>query len=191
MKGWENKFVIIYVGAHGVANHLIQMVEAAELLKGQKEIHFVSIGDGMQRKTLMEEAKKRNLSNIEFIASVPKTDVFRYILASDIGTSILKKVDTFKTVYSNKTFDYMSCKKPVLMAIDGVSRELVEQARCGAFVVPEDPQDFSKKVQMYLNDRGKVEEQGRNGYEYAQKHFDRKVLAKKYLEALERIKKNV
>lgn len=190
-KGWENKFVIIYVGAHGVANHLIQMVEAAALLKDQKEIHFVSIGDGMQRKFLMEESHKRNLSNIEFIASVPKMEVFKYIIASDIGASILKKVDTFKTVYSNKTFDYMSCKKPVLMAIDGVSRELVEQANCGTFVMPEDPYDFSEKVKIYFLDRNKLMQQGENGYHYAKKHFDRRVLAKQYIEALDRIKKNV
>lgn len=190
-KGWEGKFIITYVGAHGVANHLIQMVDTAEILKDHKEILFISIGDGMQRQYLIDESGKRNLSNIEFIASVPKTEVFRYILASDMGTSILKKVDTFKTVYSNKTFDYMSCRKPVLMVIDGVSRELVEAANCGCYVEPEAPKDFADTILSYLRDPARVRAQGENGYNYAKKHFDRKALAHQYIQALDTIKKHV
>lgn len=189
--GWEGKFVIVYVGAHGVANHLIQMVDTADLLKNEKEILFVSIGDGMQREELIAEAKKRKLENIHFIASVPKSGIFKYILASDIGSSILKKVDTFKTVYSNKTFDYMSCKKPVLMVIDGVSRELVEQADCGVYVEPENPEDFAAKVLYYKKNPEVVRRQGLSGYKFAREFFDRSVLAKKYVQALEGIKRNV
>jgi len=186
-KGWDNKFVIVYVGAHGVANHLIQYVETAELLKEEKDVQLISIGDGMERVPLMEEAKKRGLSNIEFIASVPKTEVFKYIIGSDAGASILKKVDTFKTVYSNKTFDYMSCKKPVLMAIDGVSRELVEKADCGKYVVPEDPKDFYQKILFYKNNKQIAMSQGEKGYSYAKAHFDRTALAEQYLEALKKL----
>jgi glycosyltransferase involved in cell wall biosynthesis len=171
------------VGAHGVANHLIQVVETAELLKGTK-VHFLMIGDGMQRQELIEESQKRGLKNIDFIASVPKKEVFKYILASDMGTSVLKKVDTFKTVYSNKTFDYMSCKKPILMAIDGVSRELVEEAQAGIFVEPENHKDFAEKIKMYLNDPQRIEQEGLNGYNFAKMNFDREVLAKQYMEIL-------
>jgi glycosyltransferase involved in cell wall biosynthesis len=179
----DDKFIITYVGAHGVANHLIQVVETAELLKGTK-VHFLMIGDGMQRQELIEESQKRGLKNIDFIASVPKKEVFKYILASDMGTSVLKKVDTFKTVYSNKTFDYMSCKKPILMAIDGVSRELVEEAQAGIFVEPENHKDFAEKIKMYLNDPQRIEQEGLNGYNFAKMNFDREVLAKQYMEIL-------
>lgn len=188
-KGWDGKFVITYVGAHGVANHLIQMVETAERVKDHKDIFFVSIGDGMQREYLIAEAEKRGLKNIAFIASVPKAEVFKYILASDAGASVLKKVDTFKTVYSNKTFDYMSCKKPVLMAIDGVSKELVEEADCGTFVVPEDSSDFAAKVIYYRNNPEVTRRQGENGYAFAKRNFERDALAKKYVKALETLKK--
>ena len=178
-----DNLVITYVGAHGVANHLIQLVDAAELLKNEKVL-ILSIGAGMQQEMLREEVKKRNLTNIRFLDPVPKYEVFKFILASDIGTSVLKKVDTFKTIYSNKTFDYMSCKKPILMMIDGVSRDLLETSKSGFFVEPENPADFAKKVKIYLKDPSLLEEQGNNGYEYALKHFDRSVLAEKYLNHL-------
>ena len=102
----DGKLIFTYVGAHGVANHLMQIIDAAEILK-DKQVLFQLIGDGMEKKMLQEEVSRR-LQNVRFINSVPKKEVFKYILASDIGMSVLKEVDTFKTIYSNKTFDYMS-----------------------------------------------------------------------------------
>ena len=87
--------MITYVGAHGAANHLIQLIEAASLLKNSSVV-FLLIGSGMQKKMLKEEVKKRNLLNVYFKDPVPKEEVFKYIIASDMGASILKKADTFK-----------------------------------------------------------------------------------------------
>jgi glycosyltransferase involved in cell wall biosynthesis len=188
LKGWEDKFVVTYVGAHGVANHLIQLIETAELLRHTNAL-LVLIGDGMQKPWLKEEAKKRQLTNLQFVDAVPKREVFKYILASDLGTSVLKKVDTFKTIYSNKTFDYMSCQKPILMVIDGVSRQLVEEAKCGIYAEPENAQDIANKIIMYLSYNGQLKEQGMSGYIFARKYFDRTYLSKKYLEELAKIVK--
>lgn len=180
--GLDGKMVITYVGAHGIANHLIQVVDTAELLKDEKEVLFMLIGGGMRKEALKEEVKKRGLTNVKFVDSVPKKEVFKYILASDVGTSVLKKVDTFKTIYSNKTFDYMACKKPVLMVIDGVSKQLVEDAGCGIYVEPENPEDFKEKVILYLNmSEEERNKEGESGYKYAKEHFDRTQLAHKYL----------
>ena len=179
----DGHFVVTYVGAHGVANHLVQVLDTAELLR-DTNVLFLLIGDGMLKKELIADKNQRGLTNVRFIDSVPKRDVFKYILASDVGASVLKKVDTFKTVYSNKTFDYMSCRKPILMAIDGVSRQLVEDAQAGVYVEPENPADFAAKIRFYLTHPDVVKQQGINGYEYAQKHFDRAALAQKYLRHL-------
>jgi glycosyltransferase involved in cell wall biosynthesis len=102
-----------------------------------------------------------------------------------MGTSVLKNVETFKTVYSNKSFDYMACKKPILMAMDGVSRELVEKADAGIYVQPENPEDFAQKVQFYLFNSLEVNRQGENGYKFAKTNFDRIVLAKKYIQLIQ------
>lgn len=185
--GLEGKTVITYVGAHGVANHLIQVVDTAEILKDHPQVLFQLIGSGMQKEMLQEEVKKRGLSNVKFVPPVPKQEVFKYILASEFGTSVLKKVDTFKTIYSNKTFDYMACKRPVLMVIDGVSRKLVEEAECGVYVEPENPRDFADKILAYLETQEAVKtKQGEAGYAFAKANFDRDVLAKTYLKHLKK-----
>jgi glycosyltransferase involved in cell wall biosynthesis len=185
--GISDKVVITYVGAHGVANHLIQVLETAALLqKDHPEVLFQLIGGGMEKEMLQEKAQKKGLNNVRFVDPVPKADVFKYILASDFGTSVLKKVDTFKTIYSNKTFDYMACQKPVLMVIDGVSRELVEAAACGVYIEPENPQDFADKIKYYLEQPPMLRaQQGLSGYRYAKSHFDRDALAQQYIKALE------
>lgn len=183
--GLEDRFVITYVGAHGVANHLIQLLDAAEHLRATN-ITFQLIGSGMQKKMLQEETKKRGLENhIIFRDPVAKEEVFKYIMASDMGASVLKKVDAFKTIYSNKTFDYMSCSIPILLAIDGVSRELVEAAQCGIYVEPENATDIANKLKDICNQSEKLKLMGQNGYQYAKKHFDREKLAKTYLSYLE------
>lgn len=186
----ENKFIITYVGAHGIANHLDQILETAQLLK-DTNVLFLLIGDGMEKQRLVKKAKSENIQNVRFINPVPKADVFKYILASNMGASVLKNVETFKTVYSNKTFDYMACKKPILMAIDGVSRALVEQADAGVFVQPENAEDFAQKVKFYLSNSSELNRQGESGYQFAKENFDRTVLAKKYLQLIQEKVKHV
>ncbi|WP_417558994.1 glycosyltransferase family 4 protein [Mesoflavibacter zeaxanthinifaciens] len=182
--GIENRFVITYVGAHGVANHLIQLLDAAEYLR-DTNITFQLIGSGMQKSMLQDETKKRGLEqHIIFRDPVAKEDVFKYILASDMGASVLKKVDTFKTIYSNKTFDYMSCKTPVLLAIDGVSKDLIEKANCGIYVEPENAKEMVMKLIEIYNQPEKLTRMGNNGYVYAKIHFDRTKLATEYLEEI-------
>ncbi len=186
--GLAGKTVITYVGAHGVANHLIQVIDTAEILRNHKEVLFQLIGSGMQKDMLKEEVEKRGLNNVKFVDPVPKKEVFKYILASEFGTSVLKKVDTFKTIYSNKTFDYMACKRPVLMVIDGVSRKLVEEAQCGVYIEPENPQDFAEKILNYLEaSEEDKKQQGESGYAFAKANFDRDVLAKKYINYLHKV----
>ncbi len=181
--GLEHKFVITYVGAHGVANHLIQLVDAAEQLQNTNVL-IQLIGAGMQKEMLKNEVKSRQLTNVKFVDPVPKTEVFEYILASDMGASVLKKVDTFKTIYSNKTFDYMSCKKPILLAIDGVSRELIEEANCGFYVEPENTMSIVSGVKKAMAQQSDLAKLGNNGYHFAKTHFDRTILAKEYLDKM-------
>lgn len=182
----EGYFVITYVGAHGVANHLEQVLEAGKALE-DTNVLFLLIGQGMEKARLMKLAEKMALKNVRFIDSVPKKEVFKYIIASEMGASVLKKVDTFKTVYSNKTFDYFSCKKPILMAIDGVSRELVEKAKAGTYVEPENISEYNRIIREYLINPHRLTREGENGYQFARQNFDREVLANQYLTEIRKI----
>ena len=188
--GIKDKFVITYVGAHGISNNLIQLVDVAEKFRGENVI-FQLIGDGMKKKYLQNEVIKRNLENVKFIDVQSKKNIFKYILASDVGVSILKKTNTFKTIYSNKTFDYMACKKPILLAIDGVSRKLINDAKCGVYVEPENIKSIFNGIKTLMNkSKYDLEKMGISGYEYSKKYFNKKELSKKYIKSISNFIKN-
>ena len=79
----------------------------------------------------------------------------------------------------------MSCKKPILMAIDGVSRDLIEDSKSGIYVEPENPLDFANKVHYYIKNPELLMEHGLNGYIYAKANFDRDYLANSYITYIE------
>jgi glycosyltransferase involved in cell wall biosynthesis len=88
---------------------------------------------------LKEKARQMGLKNLEFRDSLPKTSMPAVISASDACIAILKPIEMYKTTYPNKVFDYMACGKPIILAIDGVIREVVEASGCGLFCRPGDP----------------------------------------------------
>ena len=71
------------------------------------------------------------------------------------------------------------------MVIDGVSRDLIEQASAGIFAEPENPDDLARKIRIYMDDRVLLHKQGENGYRFVYKHFDREKLAREFLECIE------
>jgi len=180
---WGNKFVILYVGAHGIANDLWQIIDVAKILKDNKNILFVLVGDGMEKPKLQAEAKKYQLINIQFISPVPKEKIVDFINASDVCTAILKPI--FTTTYPNKVFDYMVCSKPIILPIDGACRKLViNKAKAGIFIKPRDANDFKEKILYLYNHPEELEKLGQSGYQFVAKNFDRQKLADKYLEVM-------
>ena len=107
-----------------------------------------------------------------------------YIAASDVCTAVLKKIDTFKTVYPNKVFDYMSAAKAIIIAIDGVARELVEDAGAGLYVEPENAAEFVRAVRKLKDDPQFRKQCGINGFKFVSANFARGVLADKYMQIL-------
>jgi glycosyltransferase involved in cell wall biosynthesis len=187
--GWDDKFVVLYIGAHGVANNLEQLIFAAEKLKeALSDVLFVLIGDGMEKPKLVKMVKEKGLDNVIFIPPQPKERIKDFVYAADVGIAVLKRVDVFKTVYPNKVFDYMCCKKPVILGIDGIARKLVvDEAKCGIYYEPENIDMLVDAVKMYYNDEKLRKEHGENGYRFVKANFDRKVLAKKYIDEIKAI----
>ena len=180
----HNELLLVYAGAHNLANNLHQLLPVAKSLENEG-VKFILVGDGNQKKSLQDEADVNNMRNIIFLDPMPKSEVLKLISACDLGLSVLKKADIFKAVYSNKTFDYLSCKVPALVFIDGLSRKLVEEHQCGFYSPPEDSEKAIEKIlQIKSMDRKKLQQMGIAGYELVKNDFDRKILAGKYLEVI-------
>ncbi len=188
--GWKGKFVVLYTGAHGMSNDLQVVLRAAEILETEKDIRFVLLGDGMEKPALKEMAERMALKNLEFRDSLPKTGMPALISAADACLAILKPIEMYKTTYPNKVFDYMACAKPILLAIDGVIREVVETADCGLFCQPGDPQKLSEAILKLYRDPTAARSMGLNGRRYLEEHFNRQKIADDFIGMMEEMVEN-
>ena len=177
----EGKFIVLYAGAHGMSNDLEIVLQAAEILSIYKEIHFVLIGDGKEKPALQKMAKEMQLSNLEFRDPLPKMDMPAIIIAADACLAILKPIEMYKTTYPNKVFDYMAAAKPVVLAIDGVIREVVEEANCGLFCQPGDAQSLALSIRTLYQDPVAAMQMGQNGRDYLAKTFNRATIAQEFI----------
>lgn len=183
--GWGDRFVVLYAGAHGMANALEQLVEAAERLRGSPDVLIACVGDGVERPRLEADAKARGLDNLRFYGAVPKEAMPAWINAADVGAAVLQDNPTFRTVYPNKVFDYMACARPTLLAIDGVARAMVvDEAKAGVFVHPERPDELAAAILALRDDPAARATMGRLGRAWVVANASRDGLANRYLELL-------
>ncbi|MBN2549231.1 MAG: glycosyltransferase family 4 protein [Anaerolineales bacterium] len=188
--GLAGKYVALYAGAHGMSNDLGVALQAAQLLADRPEIAVVLVGDGKEKPALQSQATALGLTNVHFIPPVAKSQMGEVLAAADACIAILKPVPMYATVYPNKVFDYLAAARPVILAIDGVIREVVEKANAGVFVPPGDPQALAEAISYLAAQRGRGREMGLNGRHYLEQHFDRASLAEKLALLLERMNEN-
>jgi glycosyltransferase involved in cell wall biosynthesis len=173
----DSRFIVLYAGAHGLSNDLGTLLEAARLLLDRSDIALVLLGDGKDKPALVQRAQEQNLTNISFIPPLPKAQMPFAMAAADACIAILKPIPLFTTVYPNKVFDYMAAGKPVLLAINGVIREVVESIQAGIFVEPGDASGIARAIKQLADQPESGRAMGLRGRQYVEKHFDRAVLA--------------
>ena len=175
--GLEGKFIALYAGAHGMANDLGQLLAAADLLRDDPRFALVLVGDGREKVALQGKSRAMGLTNVTFLPAIEKAGVPGLLADADCGLVVLKPIPLFTTTYPNKMFDYMAAAKPVVLAIDGVARRLVEEADAGVCIPPGDPAALAAALQRLANDPALARELGRRGRAYVETHYDRAQLA--------------
>lgn len=175
-------FRVMYLGAHGRANALDVLIQAAKVVqdRGFHEIRFVLIGEGPEKPRLTALAQELGLGNVEFRDPVPKDRIPETLQEADAFVLKLEMVEVFKYgISSNKLFDYMAMAKPVIFSV-GSSNNPVEEANCGFTVPPRDPHALAEAIiKLYQMPEEERRAMGYRGREYVQKHHDSKVLAER------------
>ena len=175
----REKFVVIYAGAHGMSNDLNVVLDAAKLLEKNKEIQIVLLGDGKEKFNLQSYAVQIGLRNVLFLPPVPKTEMAAALAGADACIAILKPIEEYKTTYPNKVFDYMAAGRPVVLAIEGVIRDVVLAADCGVTPTPGDARSLADAIISLSTNRDRSVKMGINGRRYLEEHFSREVIAEK------------
>jgi glycosyltransferase involved in cell wall biosynthesis len=184
----KSKLVVGYTGAHGIANALDTIIEAAKIIRdrGIDKVHFLMVGDGPEKERLMTKAEKYGLDNLSFYSSIPKHAMPALLEAIDVAAISVQKSALYKYGVSlNKLFDYMACAKPIAWGTNSVKNPVAE-ANCGISVASEDPEAMAEAIMQLCDmDEKKRREMGMRGYEYVMKHHSIPVLTSKLLEVLE------
>jgi glycosyltransferase involved in cell wall biosynthesis len=183
----DGKFVVVYAGAIGPANDLSILLKAAAELREDLRIRFLVVGDGKERLSLQARATELQLKNILFVGARPKHEMPHFLAGADACVALLQDIPMFRMTYPNKVFDYMAAERPVLLAIDGVIREVIEMARAGIFISPGDPKALAESVRYLADHPNEGMEMGRRGRSYVEKHFNRANHKQQFAEFLERV----
>jgi len=171
----EGKFIVGYIGTHGMAHSLDFIVNSLAKIKDES-IHFLFIGDGAMKQTIVELAKKLQLKNVTFLNPISKEEVPKYLSVCDISLAPLKKEDNFKTVIPSKIFEASAMLKPTLLGVEGQAQEIVEKYNAGLCFEPENERDFLEKLIKIKNDKS-LYKQLQNGCKQLAIEYDRKILA--------------
>jgi len=179
----EADLMAIFTGTHGLANGLNAVLDVAVELRDRQrtDIKLVLVGDGMQKKVLMERAEKLQLSNVVFHNPVNKEKLAGLMASADIGLQILANVPAFYYGTSpNKFFDYISAGLPVLNNYPGWLAELITKEQCGFAVPPENPKAFADALEQAADQREQLNQMGKNGQQVAKEQFNRSILSQKF-----------
>ncbi|UOY08825.1 glycosyltransferase family 4 protein [Muricauda sp. SCSIO 64092] len=150
----NNKYVIGYIGTHGMAHALDFVLKCAVKIK-EDRMHFLFLGTGAEKEKLLEQKKEMNLVNVTMLDPVLKNEVGRYISILDAALVNLRKSDTFKTVIPSKIFELAAMHKPILLGVEGESRDLVEKYDIGIPFEPENMTDFIEKAHWIMAQENK------------------------------------
>ncbi|MDP9192368.1 MAG: glycosyltransferase family 4 protein [Acidobacteriota bacterium] len=177
----NSKFLVTFVGTHGVATGLDQILDAAELLRDDSRIAFAFVGEGAERDRLIASARARGLSNVIFHRAVAKEDVPHVYASSDACIVCLKPVPFLEKFIPSKIFEIIASGRPVIAALAGEAAEIVREA--GHIVVPAgDAAAIARELRALADDDSRVAEMVKKGRAYVAEHFDRRTLARRYLE---------
>ena len=128
----KNYFNVVYAGNIGVMQNVDILIEAARLMKDDKDIWFNIIGDGVYKKKLEARAKEYGLANVSFWPMQPPELAPAVYSAADVNVIPLVK-DVYRTALPSKTATCLACQKPIIFAIGKDSRfgkRALEEADC-------------------------------------------------------------
>lgn len=186
--GWENRFVLLYAGTLARSDGLEASVRAAASLAEHKDFLLAFVGEGEVKPQLMALAEELGLTNVVFIPAQPKCRIPDFIAAADVCLVPIRADGFFQMTLPNKVFDYLAGARPIIVAMPpGETQNLVERAGAGLTVPPEDEISLAAAILKLWADPQVCQQYGKNGRQFALKHFLRSHLAGRLASTLDAV----
>lgn len=183
-------FRVVYAGAHGLANALDAVLDAAALLQARHgdRFTFIFYGDGHEKPRLQQRAQTEGLHNVRFEAPVPKREVPRYLGEADALIVNMNSGNLYRFGISfNKLYDYLAAGRPIVFGADSANNP-VEEAEAGLSVAANDAAAMAEALERLaaLPDEAR-EQMGRCGRAFVEEHHDASKLALRLADVLRKV----
>jgi glycosyltransferase involved in cell wall biosynthesis len=181
----DSRFVVLYIGAHGISHALSSILEVAARFRDEADVSFVFVGDGAEKQRLVRQAHESGLSNVRFLPSQPRETLPAWYASADVVLVPLRDIPVFETFIPSKMFEILACERPIVASVRGEARRILERSGGAVVVDPEDVDGIAQAIRVLRADAGLRERLGRSGGTFARREYDRRVLAGRYLGLLE------
>jgi glycosyltransferase involved in cell wall biosynthesis len=167
-------FIVMFAGNVGECQDFNSIMEAVLLLRNEKNIKFVIVGDGRKREWVNNFIAKHQLDNIFMLGYFPLEMMPFLFEKADVMLVTLKNELIFNLTAPAKLQAYMFSKKPIIGMINGEGAELIQQAKCGYCVNAGNYKELADKIkQMSLQSETELNKMGNNGFYFYKKYFDK------------------
>ena len=189
---WKDDFVIMYVGAHGIANDIssvlktVKQIEDQNISIGNKKVSFVFIGDGAMKPILKAEKEELGLQSVYFEDIISSTRVPAFLKRADVCLTNLRRLDCFKLVRPNKLFQYMAAKKPIICGIWGEASDVIRESQSGICVDFTKEDLASKEIIDFLNTVSESN-YSENGRKYIEKEGNREIIFEEFYNKIKEV----
>jgi colanic acid biosynthesis glycosyl transferase WcaI len=187
--GLEGKFIISYIGTHGMSHALEVALRAAKGLEADPTIHFLFVGEGAEKENLKRLASELRLNNVTFINAQPRERLLSFYGLSDVSLAPLKRLPIFKKVLPSKLFELMGAGCPLICSVEGEAAALVSAAGAGLCIEPENVAALVEAIIRLRDDRALRAEMSEKGRSFVKTRYLRSDLAETYLNALETVRR--
>jgi glycosyltransferase involved in cell wall biosynthesis len=175
--------VVIYAGLHGLAQGLDRVLAVAEMLKAEANLKFVLIGDGPEKRMLVEQAKHARLNNVTFLDLQPSNMMPPLLASADIVLVTLKT--HIPGAVPSKLYEAMASGRPVVLVASGEAAKIVREHQVGIVVEQGDLVGLARAVKTLQTQPYLRRVLGANGRRAAEKYFDRHMIATRFIDHLE------
>ncbi len=184
--GLAGKFVVLYIGAHGISQGLKSVVQAAgQVATELPECVFLFVGEGADKPKLVAEAERIQAPNIKFLDAVGREDVRALYAAADVCLVPLRDIPLFDAFIPSKMFEMLAAERPVLGCVRGEAAAILTRSGGALVVPPEQPAALADGVrQMHRMSPMQRAAMGAQGRRFVSQHYSRQTLAKRYAEVL-------
>jgi colanic acid biosynthesis glycosyl transferase WcaI len=147
------KFVVGYVGTHGMAHALDKVLYAAELLQNEDDIRILFAGGGAERTNLEQFVLQRKLTNVVMMPRQPKAMMPAVWSLCDIALISLRDASLFTKVIPSKIFESMGMGLPMVISCpEGEGTQIIRDTQSGVVVSPEDPELLALRIRQLYQD---------------------------------------